>query len=40
VSFTPAQWARLQAAFPTGVCNWSKRGYEQQGLEDTWLVID
>ena len=40
VSFTDAQWARLQAAFPTGVCNWSKRGYEQQDLADTWLVID
>ncbi len=40
VAFTPAQWARLQAAFPTGVCNWSKRGYEQQDLEGTWLVID
>jgi hypothetical protein len=40
VSFTPSQWARLQAAFPTGVCNWSRRGYEQQDLADTWLVID
>lgn len=40
VSFTPAQWARLQATFPNGVCNWSRRGYEQQGLEDTWIVFD
>jgi Tannase-like family of unknown function (DUF6351) len=40
VTFTPAQWARLQAAFPSGVCDWNRRGYEQQGLEDTWLVID
>jgi hypothetical protein len=40
VSFTPSQWARLQTAFPTGVCNWSRRGYEQQDLADTWLVID
>ena len=40
VSFTPSQWARLQAAFPTGVCNWSKRGYEQQDPADTWLVIE
>ena len=39
VSFTPAQWARLQAVFPTGVCDWSKRGVEQQDAE-TWVVID
>lgn len=30
VSFTDAQWARLQAAFPTGVCNWSQPGVDQQ----------
>ena len=24
VSFTDSQWARLQAAFPSGVCDWSK----------------
>jgi len=24
VSFSPTQWARLQAAFPGGVCDWSK----------------
>ena len=30
--FTPAQWARLQAIFPTGVCDWSKPGLEQQDL--------
>jgi hypothetical protein len=39
VAFTPAQWARLQAVFPTGVCDWSKPGYEQQEAE-TWVVID
>ena len=39
VSFTPAQWARLQAVFPTGVCDWSKRGVEQQDA-DQWVVID
>jgi len=39
VAFTPVQWARLQAVFPTGVCDWSKRGYEQQDA-DTWVVID
>lgn len=40
VSFTAAQWARLESIFPTGVCDWSKRGYEQQGLEGTWLFVD
>lgn len=40
VAFTPQQWARLQAVFPSGVCDWSKRGYEQQDLEDTWIFID
>jgi hypothetical protein len=40
VAFTPAQWERLKDIFPGGVCNWDKRGYEQQDLEGTWLVID
>ncbi|MBI4262987.1 MAG: hypothetical protein HY657_01300 [Acidobacteria bacterium] len=26
VTFTDAQWARLQAAFPGGVCDWAKPG--------------
>jgi hypothetical protein len=30
VIFTPAQWAQLEKAFPTGVCDWSKPGVEQQ----------
>jgi hypothetical protein len=32
-AFTDDQWARLQAAFPTGVCDWARRsvGY-QRGL--------
>ncbi|MDH3317895.1 MAG: DUF6351 family protein, partial [Gammaproteobacteria bacterium] len=40
VSFTPAQWARLQAIFPAGVCDWSKPGDEQQGLLGTWIFFD
>jgi hypothetical protein len=40
VSFTPQQWARLQAIFPTGVCDWSRRGEEQQDLKDTWIAFD
>jgi hypothetical protein len=30
VVFTPAQWARLKAAFPGGVCDWSRPGIGQQ----------
>jgi hypothetical protein len=30
VTFTPAQLARLSAAFPDGVCDWSKPGVGQQ----------
>lgn len=30
VSFTDAQWAQLQAAFPDGVCDFSKPGVDQQ----------
>jgi hypothetical protein len=40
VAFSDAQWAKLNAIFPTGVCDWSKRGYEQQDLDGTWQVID
>ena len=28
--FTSAQWARLQAVFPDGVCDWSEPGVGQQ----------
>jgi hypothetical protein len=30
VTFTSAQLARLQTAFPDGVCDWRKRGVGQQ----------
>jgi len=39
-AFSPAQWARLQAIFPTGVCDWSKPGVEQQDLLGTWIFLD
>jgi uncharacterized tannase-like protein DUF6351 len=29
-TFTPDQWVRLQAVFPEGVCDWSRRGVEQR----------
>lgn len=31
VAFTDAQWAQLQAAFPSGVCDYTKPGVDQQG---------
>jgi hypothetical protein len=30
VAFTPAQWTRLNASFPGGVCDWSNPGVGQQ----------
>jgi hypothetical protein len=30
VTFTDAQWSRLQQAFPTGVCDWGRPGVSQQ----------
>ena len=35
VEFTDAQWARLIAAFPEGVCDWSKPGLGQ-GPSQAW----
>ena len=32
-----AQAARLAAIYPSGVCDWSKPGVEEQGLSGTWL---
>ena len=40
VSFSPAQWARLEKAFPSGVCNWSKPGLEEQDPLGTWIFVD
>ena len=37
VAFTPAQQARLQATFPTGVCDWSKPGVDERAPLGTWL---
>jgi len=30
IAFTDAEWAQLQQAFPTGVCDWSKPGIGEQ----------
>jgi hypothetical protein len=37
VSFTDEQWRRLQQAFPTGVCDWSKPGVGQRPTV-AWLT--
>ena len=37
VTFTAAQWASLQKAFPTGVCDYSKPGVDQHGAT-AWLT--
>jgi hypothetical protein len=37
VAFTPDDVARLKTMFPTGVCDWSKAGVDQQNLGGTWL---
>ena len=31
IGFTDEQWAQLEQAFPTGVCDWSQPGVSQQG---------
>ncbi|GAC1316430.1 MAG: DUF6351 family protein [Acidimicrobiales bacterium] len=37
VVFTAAEWANLQRAFPTGVCNYGARGVKQHGTTP-WLT--
>lgn len=37
--FTDAQWSRLAAVFPDGVCDWSRPG-RGQGPARTWLRYD
>jgi hypothetical protein len=37
MSFTEAQKSRLAAIYPTGVCNFSVSGVEQQPLAGSWL---
>jgi hypothetical protein len=34
--FTEDQMARLKAAFPKGVCDYSRRGVEQRRVSETW----
>jgi hypothetical protein len=37
VTFTDAQWARLEATFPDGVCDWNRAGVGQRGAV-AWLT--
>jgi len=37
VAFTPAQVERLHAIFPSGVCDWSRRGVKQKPISGVWL---
>jgi len=39
VTFTEAQWSRLNLAFPAGVCDWSKPGVGQQA-NTPWLTYE
>jgi hypothetical protein len=39
VTFTDAEWAQLEQAFPTGVCDWRKPGADQQAPVSTWLTF-
>jgi hypothetical protein len=40
VTFSDAQWARLNAAFPDGVCDWSKPGVGQQEAVSPLTFVD
>jgi len=39
VAFTQEELARLKQIFPTGVCDWSKPGVEQQPMAGTWQAL-
>jgi hypothetical protein len=39
ITFTDAQWAQLETAFPTGVCDWSKPGVGQE-VPTPWITFD
>ena len=40
VHFTTAEMSRLKIIFPSGVCDWSKPGFEERALAGTWLTYD
>ena len=40
VTFTADEMSRLKRIFPSGVCDWSKPGVEQQKLAGTWQIFN
>lgn len=38
ITFTDAEWAQLKAAFPHGVCDWTRKGVGQQAPTGSWLT--
>ncbi len=40
VAFTTEQWAQLRTAFPSGVCDYGRRGVAQQPAKATWLTYE
>jgi hypothetical protein len=38
--FTDVQWARLQGAFPDGVCDWDQRGVGQRHVRSPLTFED
>ena len=39
VAFSTSERAQLEAIFPRGVCDWSRRGVGQSELKDSWLAF-
>jgi hypothetical protein len=37
VVFDEREWARLEAIFPDGVCDWSRPGVGMDSSQETWL---
>ncbi len=39
VTFTPTEWAELEAMFPEGVCDWNQPDAHSEGYQGTWLSL-
>ena len=39
VAFKRARWARSQASFSTGACDWARPGVEQQDPLGIWVLL-
>ena len=40
VTFTDAQWAALEQAFPDGVCNWKEKPVGWKNHSTPWLTYE